>query len=271
MSHFSFNSQTAKRWPLPQLIDAAARLGLGGVGLWREPVQRTGIDEVASLVRSTGLEVTSLCRGGFFPASEETARRARIDDNRRAIEEAARLGARTLALVCGGLPPGSRDLAGARHMVADAIAELAPHAGDHGVTLAVEPMHPMYCSDRSVITSLRQARLLAEHFPACQVGVLVDAYHVWWDPELFDELSLLGPRIAGFQVCDWVTPLPEGVLTGRGMIGHGCIDLRALQHAVYDAGYRGLTEVEIFNAQLWDRPGEEVLTAVCRQYRAHVV
>ncbi|MGW5445122.1 sugar phosphate isomerase/epimerase family protein [Streptomyces asiaticus] len=271
LSRLSFNSQTAKNWPLPELIEAAARGGLGGVGLWREPAQRTGIERVAHLVRSAGLEVTSLCRGGFFTAPDAAARRDRIDDNRRAIEEAALLGAQSLVLVCGGLPPGSRDLAGARGMVADAIAELAPFAGEHGVVLAIEPMHPMYCSDRGVISSLRQARLLAERFPAGQVGVLVDAYHVWWDPELAAELASLGPRIAGFQVCDWVTPLPAGVLTGRGMVREGVIDLRALRREVERSGYRGLTEVEIFSTRLWERPGPEVLAETCRQYLAHVV
>jgi sugar phosphate isomerase/epimerase len=271
LSRFSFNSETAKYWPVHELIDTAARRGLGGVGLWREPVQEAGIDRVAERIRSAGLQVTSLCRGGFFTAADATTRSRRIEDNRRALDEAARLGAQTLCLVCGGLPPGSRDLDGARQMVADAIAELAPVAGDLGVVLAIEPMHPMYCSDRSVISSLRQARLLAEEFPAEQVGVLVDAYHVWWDPDLFDELSLLGERIAGFQVCDWTVPLPAGVLTGRGMMGDGCIDLRKMRQAVEDSGYRGLTEVEIFNATLWQRPGEEIFDTACERYLAHVV
>ncbi|GGO93110.1 sugar phosphate isomerase/epimerase family protein [Wenjunlia tyrosinilytica] len=270
LSRLSFNSQTAKHWPLPELIDAAGRGGLGGVGLWREPVREAGIDRVAHLVRSAGLEVTSLCRGGFFTAADAATRQERIDDNRRAVEEAALLGARTLVLVCGGLPSGSRDLAGARGMVADAIAELAPFAGDHGVVLAIEPMHPMYCSDRSVVSTLRQARRLAERFPPEQVGVLVDAYHVWWDPELVDELALLDGRIAGFQVCDWVTPLPAGVLTGRGMMGDGVIDLGALRREVERSGYSGLTEVEIFNARLWQRAGHEVLAEACRRYLAHV-
>ncbi|MFI6375680.1 sugar phosphate isomerase/epimerase family protein [Streptomyces sp. NPDC050546] len=270
LSRFSFNSETAKHWPLPDLIATAARRGLGGVGLWREPVQEAGVDRVAQQVRDAGLEVTSLCRGGFFPAADAATRRQRIEDNRRALDEAARLGAQTLCLVCGGLPPGSRDLPGARQMVADAIAELAPLAGELGVVLAIEPMHPMYCSDRSVISSLRQARLLAERFPAEQVGVLVDAYHVWWDPDLYDELALLGERIAGFQVCDWTVPLPAGVLTGRGMTGDGCIDLRGLSRAVEDSGYRGLTEVEIFSSDLWQRPGAEVFDLACERYLAHV-
>lgn len=270
LSRFSFNSQTAKQWPLPDLIEAAAHHGLGGVALWREPVQEAGIDRVAGMVRSAGLEVTSLCRGGFFTAPDAATQRERIEDNRRAIDEAAQLGAKTLVLVCGGLPSGSRDLAGARRMVADAIAELAPYAGERQVVLAIEPMHPMYCSDRSVIPSLRQARELAERFPTDQVGVLVDAYHVWWDPDLFDELRVLGKRIAGFQVCDWVTPLPAGVLTGRGMMGQGCIDLRSLLRAVEDSGYDGLIEVEIFNSELWNRPGYEVFTTACEQYLRHV-
>lgn len=156
---------------------------------------------------TAGLAVSSLCRGGFLTVEGPDAHRAALAENFRALEEAAELGADTLVMVVGGLPEGSRDLAGARTRVADLIAELAPHAGDFGVRMAIEPLHPMFCADRAVVSTLGQALDLAEHHPVEQVGVVVDSYHVWWDPDLPRQIERAGPRIASYQVCDWTLPL----------------------------------------------------------------
>jgi sugar phosphate isomerase/epimerase len=215
--------------------------------------------------------VTSLCRGGFFTAAEPSERADALADNRRAIDEAAALGAEVLVLVCGGLPAGDRDLDGSRRRVADAVAALAPDAAAVGVRLAVEPLHPMFCSDRCVVSTLDQALGIAEAFPADRVGVVVDAYHVWWDPSVYAAIARAGERIASFQVCDWATPLPHGVLLGRAMIGDGCIELRRLREAVDRAGYRGAIEVEIFNQRVWDASGDDVLALVAARYRQHVL
>ncbi|MEU5878868.1 sugar phosphate isomerase/epimerase family protein [Spirillospora sp. NPDC047279] len=263
---FSLNQWTTRYWPLPDLVAGCAGAGVTGVGLWREPVAEFGLARTAKLVREAGLAVTSLCRGGFF------LERGALDDNRRAIEEAAELGAPVLVLVSGGLPdgPGARDVDGARQRVGDAIAELAPYAGQHGVRLAIEPLHPMFCSDRCVISTLGQALDLAERSPAEQVGVVVDTYHLWWDPHAYVDIARAGERIAIFQVADWVTPLPEGVLTGRGMLGDGCVELRRFRTAVEAAGYTGPVEVEIFNTGLWAMPGAEALGLVLERYAEHV-
>jgi sugar phosphate isomerase/epimerase len=175
-----------------------------------------------------------------------------------------------LVLVCGGLPEGSRDLRGARRMVADAVAELAPYAAGHGVRLAIEPLHPMFCADRSVISTTAQALDIAERFPPEQVGVMVDAYHVWWDPGLEAAISRAAGRIAGFQLSDWVLPLPADVLLGRGHIGDGCIDFRRLDRAVRAAGYEGWTEIEIMNADVWAAPCQQTLSVITERYRRHV-
>ncbi|MFC1420362.1 sugar phosphate isomerase/epimerase family protein [Streptacidiphilus cavernicola] len=272
IERLSLNQITTKAWSLAEAVQGCADAGIPAIGLWRDKVAEAGgADRAAVLVRTAGLTVSSLCRGGFFTAPTGTAARtAALDDNRRAIEEAAVLGTGTLVLVCGGLPDGSRDLAAARGRVRDALAELAPFAGDHGVRLAVEPLHPMFCADRAVVSTLGQALDLAEEFPAGQVGVVVDSYHVWWDPELYRQIARAGERIAAYQLCDWTLPLPADALLGRGQVGDGVIDFRALDRAVSAAGYTGWVEVELFNQQVWDTPGEVTLRRLIERHLAHV-
>ncbi|MER6028298.1 sugar phosphate isomerase/epimerase family protein [Streptomyces sp. NPDC001851] len=259
---------TVKQLSMPELVDACADSGVLGVGLWREPVRAYGVEETAKLVRGAGLTVTTLCRGGFFTAIDPRERARALADNRRAIEEAATLGTDTLVLVSGGLPAGSKDLHGARERIADALAELGPYAEGHGVRLAIEPLHPMYASDRCVVSTLAQALDLAERFPAQQVGVAVDTYHVWWDDRAPAQIARAGAtgRIHSFQLADWATPLPEGVLTGRAQIGDGVIDLREWKGHVEAAGYTGPIEVELFNDALWARDGREVLAETAARF-----
>ncbi|MEU7184282.1 sugar phosphate isomerase/epimerase family protein [Streptomyces sp. NPDC045369] len=273
LSRFSINQQTVKQWSLPELVDGCVKAGVRGVGLWRAPAQEYGVAAAARLVREAGLTVTSLCRGGFFTALDSKERAEALADNRAAIEEAATLGTSTLVLVSGGLPPGSRDLHGARERVADALGELVPHAAEAGVRLALEPLHPMYAADRCVVSTLAQALALAERFPAEQVGVVVDTYHLWWDDTIGSQIGRAGAggRIAAFQLADWVTPLPAGVLLGRGQLGDGVVDLRWFREQVDAAGYRGPVEVEIFNPALWERPGTEVLAEVVERFARHVM
>jgi sugar phosphate isomerase/epimerase len=273
LARFSINQMTVKQLSLPELAEACAKLGIGNVGLWREPVRAYGLAETAELVRDAGLTVTTLCRGGFLTATDPGARAAALADNRRAVDEAATLGTDTLVLVSGGLPPGAKDLRGARERVADALGELAPYAEDHGVRLAIEALHPMYASDRCVVSTLAQALDLAERFPAHQVGVAVDTYHVWWDDTAPEQIARAGAagRIHTFQLADWTTPLPEGVLNGRGQIGDGVIDMREWKGRVEAAGYTGPIEVELFNEGLWARDGREVLAETAERFLAHVI
>ncbi|MFF4310817.1 sugar phosphate isomerase/epimerase family protein [Streptomyces sp. 900105755] len=271
LERFSINQMTVKQLSLPELADACQELGVPGVGLWREPVQAYGVEATAKLVREAGLTVTTLCRGGFFTAIDPDERAAALADNRRAVEEAATLGTDTLVLVSGGLPAGSRDLHGARERIADALAELGPYAERHGVRLAIEPLHPMFASDRCVVSTLTQALDLAERFPAHQVGVTVDTYHIWWDDRAPEQIARAGAggRIHTFQLADWTTPLPEGVLNGRGQLGDGSIDMREWKGYVEAAGYTGPIEVELFNDGLWARDGREVLAETASRFLAH--
>lgn len=273
LARLSLNQYTTRPWTVAEAADGCARAGLQWLGLWRDKVAEQGLAESARLVRDAGLRVSSLCRGGMFPATTGAARRERIDDNLRAVDEAATLETDTLVLVCGGLP--ERDLSGARQMVADGIAAITPYAAERGVRLGIEPLHPLYCADRSVITTLEQANTLAETLNASfpdlptPVGVVIDVFHVWWDPQVFAEIARAAPHLFGFHVCDWVTPLPD-VLNGRGMMGDGWIELALLRQAVDAAGYSGPIECEIFNETLWATPGDVVLETMKTRYLRHV-
>jgi len=272
MSRLSLNQITTKRWSLPEAVEGCVEAGIPAIGLWRDKVAETGVARAAKLCRDAGLAVSTLCRGGFLTAAEPDARRAALADNLQAIEEAAELGTDTLVMVVGGLPAGSRDLVGARTQVADMIGELAPHAGDFGVRLAIEPLHPMFCADRAVVSTLGQALDLAEPHPASQVGVVVDSYHVWWDPQLAEQIARAGAggRIASYQVCDWTLPLPADPLLGRGHVGDGHIDFASLTAQVEAAGYDGWIEVEIFNETIWNTPGAQTLRTMTDRHLAYV-
>jgi sugar phosphate isomerase/epimerase len=271
LARFSVNQMTVRQLSMPGLVDACGRSGVTHVGLWREPVRSYGLEATAKLVRDAGLGVTTLCRGGFLTAADPAERAKALDDNRRAVGEAAALGTDTLVLVSGGLPADSKDLHGARERIADALAVLGPYAEDHGVKLAIEPLHPMFASDRCVVSTLAQALDLAERFPARQVGVTVDTYHVWWDDTAPAQIARAGAggRIHAFQLADWITPLPEGVLNGRGQIGDGSIDMREWKGYVEAAGYTGAIEVELFNEALWSRDGREVLAETAARFVEH--
>ncbi|MEO3812188.1 sugar phosphate isomerase/epimerase [Sphaerisporangium sp. B11E5] len=269
----SLNQWTTQRWSLREAVDGCVRHGVPAIGLWRQQVGEYGVAASARAVRAAGLRVSSLCRGGFLTSGGP------LDDNRRAIDEAAELGAECLVLVVGGLPgvpPGatppawfSRDLPGARARVAEAVDALVPYAARSRVRLALEPLHPMYCADRAVISTLGQALDLVERHPPEWAGVVVDAFHVWWDPDLPAQIARAGAsgRIAAYQVSDWLHPLPPEILLGRAMMGDGVIDLRAMTSAVLSAGYTGDIEVEIFNADVWAADPDEVLTTMRRRYR----
>jgi sugar phosphate isomerase/epimerase len=273
LSRLSLNVWTTKGWSLREAVAGCVAAAVPGIGLWRDKVTEVGLDAAARLVSDSGLTVTSLCRGGFF-TGDPAHRAAAASDNRRAVDEAAALGTDVLVLVAGGLPSGSTDLAGARSQVAEGIAALAPYAAGQGVRLAIEPLHPMFCADRAVISTLGQALDLAEQVTAetglPNVGVCIDTYHVWWDPEVLAQIDRAGPRIYAFQVCDFLVPIPADALLGRGHVGDGVIDIPMLARAVIGAGYDGLIEVEIFNQEVWDTPGQQTLRTVIDRHRRYL-
>ena len=272
-SRLSLNSATTKYWTLEQVIEGCVRTGIPAIGPWRDRIAEVGTERAAKLISNAGLRVSSLCRGGFLTAADPEGRQAAVQDNRAAILEAEILGTSELFLVVGGLPDGDRDIIAARQRVADRLEELVPFAAEHGVRLVLEPLHPMYAADRALLSTLGQALDLAAPYPAAVVGVAVDTFHVWWDPQLREQIARAGRegRIASYQVCDFNLPIASDALLSRGLMGDGVIDFAAITGWVAEAGYRGDIEVEIFNQQIWDNPGDALLETIKDRYASLVL
>ncbi|MBY6062204.1 sugar phosphate isomerase/epimerase [Microbacterium esteraromaticum] len=278
-ARLSINQATIKYADLATALRVTADAGVQSIGLWREPVNEVGLDTATRMLSDSGLRFSTHCRGGFFTLPAGPERDAALADNRRAIDETAALadaGAEgstaVLVLVAGGLPAGSRDLVGARERVRDALGDLVPYARSAGVTLAIEPLHPMFGSDRCVVSTLGQALDLASDFDAATVGAAVDTFHIWWDPQVYEQIARAGRegRIATYQVCDWQTPLPADVLLSRHYMGEGIIDFASLTRAVVDTGYDRDIEVEIFNADIWADAPETVVARTAAAFAATV-
>ena len=264
----SLNLATVRQqWKLPQAVEAAARHGFAGVAPWREMVQETGVAEAAHIFKANGMRVTGYCRGGLFGASGRDKFEAAIDDSKRMIDEAAAIGAECIVVIGGGLPPGSRDLPGARAMFVEGLAAILPRARACGVRLALEPMHPMYAADRGCVTTLREMLDIADALGNDGMGIAIDTYHVWWDPELAAQIARAGKRIIAHHICDWLVPTKH-MLNDRGMMGDGVIDFPAIRGMIEAAGYFGIQEVEIFSDDWWSRPGDEVLATIVERFKS---
>lgn len=266
-NHLSINQWSMKTTPCDQFITAVADAGIESVGLWRQNVAEIGVEQAAHLIAETGLRVSSLCRGGFLTAATPAGRAEAMDDNRRAIDEAHALGTDALVMVVGGLEKG-QSISQVRAAIPETIAELAPHAAQAGVRLALEPMHPMFAADRAVISTLDDALAMAIASGDTRTGVVVDSYHIWWDPTVLAAIARIGAeqRILSYQVSDWSRPLAADVLTSRGVMGDGYIDFAELTNAVAATDYRGDVEAEIFNTELWAMPVDQALQLVKERY-----
>ena len=274
LARLSINQATTQaQHSLAQAIAAYSAADVAGISIWRDKLAECGLDEAVRMIADRGLQVSGLCRGGMFPGADAATRQANIDDNLVAIDEAAALGAACLVLVCGGMLEGSKDLAGTREMIRDGLGAILPHARAAGVPLAIEPLHPMYAADRCAINTLGQALDLCDQLgdrPGIDLGVAVDVYHLWWDPDLQAQIRRAGARVLAFHVCDWLVPTTD-LLLDRGMMGDGVIDIRQIRDWVDATGYDGLIEVEIFSAQnWWKRPGDEVIQTCLERFKSNV-
>ena len=258
LDRLSLNQITTNPWSMEQIVAACERHDIDWIGAWRHKLEDDP-EKAASVIRGAGLRVSSLCRGGWFSAPTSGERRERIADNLRAIEEAAMLAAPVLVLVAG--PADGQTLDDARQTFLDGVGEMLPYAERAGVAIGIEPLHPMYAAERSVVVTLKQANDLAEQLNHRSVGVVVDVFHLWWDPEVWHEIERAQGRIVGFHVSDWPVPLP-GILMGRAMMGAGVIELRRLRQAVEAAGYSGPIEVEIFNDEVWKNVGDDLIEQI---------
>ena len=253
-----------KQFGLKDGVEAYVKHGVRGISPWREHVQAVGTDEAARILRQNGMKVTGYCRGGLFGAAA-SGWQAAIDDNLRMIDEGAAIGADCLVMIGGGLPQGSRDIKAARGRFADGMSQILPHARAAKVGLAIEPLHPMYAADRGCISLLAEALDLCDQLGE-GTGVVVDAYHLWWDPDLERQIARAKGRILAHHICDWLVPTKD-ILLDRGMMGDGVIDLPAIRRMVEAAGFHGYQEVEIFSAEdWWKRPGDEVIRTCIERY-----
>jgi sugar phosphate isomerase/epimerase len=276
----SLNTATVrKQGDLAEIIEACARHGIRAIDPWRDQVAAIGLDRAVRAVRDAGLELSGYCRGGMF--TSDAARRIEVrDDNRWAVDEAMALGAPCLVLVVGGLPQftrrgstPSKDIAAARSQIEDALAELLDHARGANMPLAIEPLHPAYAADRACVNTTRHALNICDRLDPQRsgaLGVALDVYHIWWDPEVLAQIERAGKdRLLAFHVCDWLVPTTD-ILNDRGMMGDGVIDIRALRVAVEAQGFAGYSEIEIFSNAWWQKPMEEVLQTCIARHRSVV-
>lgn len=256
---------TTKPWSVEEAIQHYSAAGVNGITVWRQALEDRDPAAVGQQIRDAGLAVVSLCRGGFFPGLDAAARQAALADNRRAIDEAADLGTPLVVLVCGALP--GQPLSESRKQIRDGIAAILPHAQERGVKLAIEPLHPMYADSRSAINTMKQANDMCDEIDSPWVGVAVDVYHIWWDPDLETEIRRCGQddRLFAFHICDWRTPT-EDLLNDRELMGEGCIPIATIRGWVEEAGFTGFNEVEIFSNRYWAGDQEPFLQKIVDAY-----
>ncbi len=269
LSRLCIHTATTKPWSVEMAVEEYARSGVRGITVWRDALAGRDPAAVGRRISDAGLEVVSLCRGGFFPAVGADARKRAIDDNLRAVKEAEALGAPLIVLVCGADP--AQPLESSRAQIAEGITAVGKRAAEAGVKLAVEPLHPMYADTRSAVNTMQSANDMCEHLGDPNVGVAVDVYHIWWDPNAIGEIQRCGAagRLFAFHVCDWNVPTRDFLLD-RELMGEGCIDIRRFREAVDSSGFSGFIEVEIFSTQYWSTEQSLYLQKVISAYRQHV-
>jgi sugar phosphate isomerase/epimerase len=267
-SRLCIHTITTKPWSIEEAMDRYAAAGVAGITVWRQWLADRNIESVGEQLRERNLEIVSLCRGGFFPAKTAKGLADAIGDNRLAIREAAALGAPMIVLVCGAVP--GQPLTESRKQIADGIAAILPLAEEYGIRLAIEPLHPMYADDRSAINTMASANAVCDLIDHPLVGIAADVYHIWWDPDLEQQIRLTGEkdRLFAFHICDWMTPTAD-LLNDRGLMGEGCIDLRSIRAMVEATGFTGFNEVEIFSDRWWAKDQDQFLDRIKHAYMHH--
>lgn len=266
LSRLCLHTITTKPWSFPRCVDEYVRHGIGGISVWQNAVEMSGLDAVVKTLHDAPIQVVSYVRGGFFPSTMAEMRQKAIDHNKRLLDEAAAIGAPMLVMVCGADPGQSLDLS--RRQIYDGLAAILPHAQSLGVKLAIEPLHPMYADTRSAINTLTQANDLAHYFDDPSLGVALDVYHCWWDEHLYREIqrSSADERLLAYHLCDWKSPTTD-LLNDRGLMGEGCIPLEEISRQVIKSGFKGFWEVEIFSNFYWAMDQQEFLQKIIIAYQ----
>lgn len=268
ISKLCIHTITTKPWKIEEAAKNFSAAGVKAITVWRDTLAGRNIKQTGVMLRDHDLTIVSLCRGGFFPSKDLNKRKLAIEDNRKAIGEAAELGTGMIVLVCGADP--SQSLEESRKQIRDGIAEIVPEAKAAGVKLAIEPLHPMYADTRSAINTLAQANDMAEELNSPWVGVAVDVYHLWWDSLLENEIRRCGKNenLFAFHICDWKVPTTDFLLD-RGLMGEGCIPIKKIRSWVEAAGFNGFNEVEIFSTSYWKKDQAAFLKKIMTAYKEH--
>ena len=265
LSKLCIHTITTKPWSLEQAVEKYSKRGIKGISVWRQWLDENGSEASGKILRDAGMDVVSLVRGGFFPGRTAAERQKAIDDNKKALDEAAAIGAPSVVLVCGAVP--GQALTESRKQITEGIASVLDHAAGVNVKLSVEPLHPMYADLRSAVVTLGQANDICDALESPLVGVAVDVYHLWWDPDLRQEIERCGESgyLFAFHICDWMAPTSD-LLYDRGLMGEGCINIKEIRGWVEDAGFAGYNEVEIFSNRWWEKDQDEFLEAIVQGY-----
>ena len=268
LSRLCIHTITTKPWKIEEAAKKYSMAGVKGITVWRDDLAGRNIKQTGKMLLDYDLTIVSLCRGGFFPSSDANKRKLAIDDNRKAIAEAYELGTSMIVLVCGADPCLS--LEESRKQIHDGIATVLPDAAAAGIKLAIEPLHPMYADTRSAINTLSQANDMAEELDSQYVGVAVDVYHLWWDPNLELEIKRCGKNgnLMAFHICDWNVPTKDFLLD-RGLMGEGCIPIKKIRGWVEETGFNGFNEVEIFSTSYWKEDQGEFLKKIIKAYKGN--
>jgi sugar phosphate isomerase/epimerase len=266
LSRLCIHTITTRPWSIETAVEKYSQAGVKGITVWRDALEYKDINNTKRIIQDAGLSVVSLCRGGFFPSIGINKRKASIDDNLKAIEQAAELGAPMIVLVCGADP--NQSLEDSRKQIQEGIETVLPAAKSVGIKLAIEPLHPMYADTRSAVNTMEQANDMAEAINSPLVGVAVDVYHLWWDPHLEKEIKRCGKnnQLFAFHICDWNVPTND-FLWDRGLMGEGCIPIKKIRGWVEETGFNGFNEVEIFSNKFWSEDQLEFLEKIITAYK----
>lgn len=267
LSRCSINQKTLINWSLQECIEGCIRHSIPWIGVRREKIQEIGLKNSVKILSESGLKVSSLCFAGGFPYKESAQHKEKLAENLKAIEEAVSIGAYTLVIL-GGVNR-QLTLETTRALIESGIEELLPYAQDAQVKLGIEPLHPMYAADLSALVTMQEVNDILERLNSPYAGMVIDVYHVWWEPKIYEQIARSKNRIVGFHVNDWITPITD-IHTSRGMMGDGVIEIQRIRQAVDSAGYTGPVEVEIFNKELWSTPYDEVLKIITDRYQKYV-
>ena len=267
MKRLAIHTITTKAWDLPTAAAKYSAAGVHGMGVWRQWLEGRPLEESRRILDDHGISAVSLVRGGFFPHLSAEEKQSSIDDNLRAIDEAAAIGAPQVVLVCGAKP--ELPLSESRRHIEEGLAACIDHARERDVLLAIEPLHPMYADCRSAINTLGQTNDLIDQLGSETIGIAADVYHLWWDPNLEQEIVRAGKRICGFHVCDWLTPTND-LLNDRGLMGEGCIDIKGIRQQVEATGFTDWIEVEVFSDRWWSHDPDDYLAKIIQAYQQHV-